>query len=143
MQEINPPWIQHPEFPPYDCFWRQSGEFWYLDVWLPYWRSLSEEEKKHYLEKWNAPEEWLRHYDVTDFDPDWFDDVVNAWIELQEEDKMKEEENMPTYKKIFNKIFKKYRYHILLILMFAGCSGMYMYYHVSPYDINIQKALDN
>ncbi|MFA6066766.1 MAG: hypothetical protein WC707_06315 [Candidatus Babeliaceae bacterium] len=125
MQEINPPWIQHPEFPPYDCFWRQSGEFWYLDVWLPYWCSLSEEEKKRYVEKWNAPEEWLI---FTPLDPERFDYAANVWLE---EDNIKETESMPTYKKIFNKL-KKYRYHILLILMFAGCSGMYVYYHVSP-----------
>jgi hypothetical protein len=48
-----------PEFPPDDMFWRQPGEIWFFYVWLPYWQSLSTEEKQKYLKLWNAPKVWL------------------------------------------------------------------------------------
>jgi GNAT superfamily N-acetyltransferase len=57
--EIVPPWIEYPGYPPYDGFWRQPGEAWFFYVWLPYWQSLSDEEKKRYLDRWEVPPVWL------------------------------------------------------------------------------------
>jgi hypothetical protein len=58
-KSILPPWVMAPEFPPDDMFWRQPGEIWFFYVWLPYWQSLSTEEKQKYLKLWNAPKVWL------------------------------------------------------------------------------------
>lgn len=35
--EIAPPWVKYPGYSPGDAFWRQSGEYWYAYVWMPYW----------------------------------------------------------------------------------------------------------
>ncbi|MFA6066765.1 MAG: hypothetical protein WC707_06310 [Candidatus Babeliaceae bacterium] len=50
---------------------------------------------------------------------------------------MKETESMSTYKKICNKILKKY--HMILILMLPGCSSMYNY-HASQSATRIEQA---
>lgn len=73
MNEIKPPWLECPEFPPYDTFWRQSGEFWLKYIWEPYWNSLSDEQKEIYLQKWQVPKVWIDFY----FDTRWLDDLDN------------------------------------------------------------------
>lgn len=65
--EIAPPWIEYPGHPPGDIFWRQSGEIWFHDVWRPYYDSLSSEEQKNYLARWNAPSDWQKYYFNLDF----------------------------------------------------------------------------
>lgn len=47
-----------PNYSPEDIFWRQGGEAWFFYCWLPYWKSLSDEQKQQYLERWNVPEAW-------------------------------------------------------------------------------------
>lgn len=56
--EIEPPWAAFPEIPPGDYFWREAGEHWYDEIWAPYWKSLTYEERKNYLDKWNVPVVW-------------------------------------------------------------------------------------
>lgn len=60
MDEVEAPWLKHPDFPPYDGFWRQSGDYWLNYVWRPYWNSLKPEGKKAYLEKYPPPEVWMK-----------------------------------------------------------------------------------
>lgn len=55
---LEPPWVKFPEFPPFDTFWRQSGEYWLAYEWLPYWESLNQQEKEDYLIHWQVPEVW-------------------------------------------------------------------------------------
>jgi hypothetical protein len=57
-QEVQPPWIQFPNYSPADPFWRMGAYEWYQYQWRPYWNSLSDDEKKDYLNRWQAPEEW-------------------------------------------------------------------------------------
>lgn len=61
-EEIEPPWIAYPGYPPGDFFWRDAGEPWVHYVWKPYWDSLTREEQEAYLQRWNAPEEWRYYY---------------------------------------------------------------------------------
>jgi hypothetical protein len=74
--EVVPPWIEFPGFPPSDTFWRQSGEYWFALVWEPYWKSLNPQEQQDYLEKWNVPEVWRNFY----FDPEF-----QAWLDSTDE----------------------------------------------------------
>jgi hypothetical protein len=71
MNEIKPPWIEYPEYPPYDTFWRQAGEFYLKDMWEPYWKSLSDGQREEYLQKWHVPRKWKDFY----FDTEWLDDL--------------------------------------------------------------------
>ncbi len=66
-EEIEPPWVKYPGFPPGDGFWRQAGEAWLTYVWQPYWDSLKDEQRDVYLERWNVPKEWRSYYFDTDF----------------------------------------------------------------------------
>jgi hypothetical protein len=58
IHEIRPPWIEFPGIIPGDFFWREAGEYWFHDVWRPYWESLSPVEKEEYLARWQVPEDW-------------------------------------------------------------------------------------
>ncbi len=60
---IKTPWEMFPGSQPSDSFWRQEGEAWALNVWLPYWSKLSKEERKQCLIATSAPEGWLQFYD--------------------------------------------------------------------------------
>jgi hypothetical protein len=73
QQEIEPPWIKFPGYPPPDGFWRQSGEYWLHDVWAPFWKSLNAEDRESYLKKWNVPNVWkcFSHYLNPDLDKLW------------------------------------------------------------------------
>lgn len=68
---IEPPWITYPGYPPYDMFWRQSGQAWLLYVWEPYWKGLSQEEQKVYLKQWDVPQVWIDCY----FETAWLDEL--------------------------------------------------------------------
>ena len=61
--ETSPPWVSYPGFSPSDKFWRQEGEIWALEIWLPFWSSLNEAQRQDYLKKWDAPTEWQAFYD--------------------------------------------------------------------------------
>lgn len=69
--KIKPPWIKYPDFPPYDGFWRQSGEYWLKDVWEPFWNNLSQKEQDQYLKRWPPPKDWITFY----LDTSWLDDI--------------------------------------------------------------------
>ena len=55
---MTPPWVEYPGFSPGDAFWRQSGETWLRENWQPFWRGLTGEEQRAYLNRWNAPPVW-------------------------------------------------------------------------------------
>ena len=59
---MKPPCIKYPDYPPYDTFWRQSGEAWLAYIWQPFWQQLSEKQKTAYLKKWNVPQVWQDFY---------------------------------------------------------------------------------
>lgn len=62
-EEQQPPWVAFPGYDTASIFWRQEGEPWAQHVWLPFWSSLSEDERKRYLKEWEAPQEWCDFYD--------------------------------------------------------------------------------
>jgi hypothetical protein len=66
-QEIEPPWVKYPDYPPGDGFWRQAGEPWFALVWRPYWESLNAQEQDDYLNRWNVPQIWRLFYFDRDF----------------------------------------------------------------------------
>jgi len=70
--EVPPPWVMHPGYPPADAFWRQSGEAWFTYVWRPYWETLTPLQQEEYLERWKVPQEWSLFY---------FDQSFQAWLE--------------------------------------------------------------
>lgn len=70
--EITPPWIKFPGFPPGDFLWREAGQPWLIYVWEPFWQKLSEAEQEAYLIKYEVPDEWKRYY---------FDKDFKAWLE--------------------------------------------------------------
>ena len=67
---IEPPWIKYPNYPPYDTFWRQAGEYWFAYVWEPFWLNLTPSEQANYVQKWNPPQVWMNFY----FDTKWLND---------------------------------------------------------------------
>jgi len=69
--EIEPPWIKYPGYPPADPFWRQSGELWFALVWLPHWQSLNVKQQADYLNKWKVPDVWRDFY---------FDQAFQQWL---------------------------------------------------------------
>lgn len=71
LDEIEPPWIKYPGYPPGDTFWRQSGELWFSLVWRPYWQSLNIEQQAGYLSKWKVPDVWRDFY---------FDHEFQQWL---------------------------------------------------------------
>jgi hypothetical protein len=75
--EIPPPWIKYPGYGPGDGFWRQSGEAWFKDVWEPFYLSLSDQQQKEYLARWNAPPDWQKFY---------FDKEFQAWLDTVDDD---------------------------------------------------------
>lgn len=77
MEEIEPPWIKHPEYLPGEVFWRQEGQIWFDYVWRPYYNSLSKEEQEKYMQRWNVPEEWKKFY---------FDEEFQKWLESVDEE---------------------------------------------------------
>ena len=65
--KITPPWIEYPNFPPNDMFWRQSGEYYLSYVWEPFWNNLSNQEREIVLKRWPMPQEWIDHADLIKF----------------------------------------------------------------------------
>ncbi len=58
-----PPWVKYPGNEPWWGGWRQGfSEAWLMEVWLPFWKKLSIEEKEKYLQEWNPPNEDWREY---------------------------------------------------------------------------------
>ncbi len=63
LDEVPPPWVESPGYPPADIFWRQSGQYWFAYVWEPFWNTLNVDEKEDYLKRWNVPDVW-RMYSI-------------------------------------------------------------------------------
>lgn len=74
--EIVPPWILFPGYPPGDGFWRQSAEGWFTFIWRPFWEKLSPMEQVKYLHRWKVPDEWRLFY---------FDSDFKKWLEKAED----------------------------------------------------------
>jgi hypothetical protein len=83
-EEIEPPWVAFP------CSYASFGwdsnetEQWKLEVWIPFWKKLSQSEKDGYLENWQPPnEEWLKLITV-----DWSGKLKKPdyWHENQKKD---------------------------------------------------------
>ncbi|MET0390758.1 MAG: hypothetical protein ABW321_32595 [Polyangiales bacterium] len=54
-----PPWITYPHSEPEWGGWRQGvSEVWLHQVWLPFWRGLSEAERGEYLTRWPPDDTW-------------------------------------------------------------------------------------
>lgn len=54
-EDIDPPWVTYnSEMSP----WELRHEYWLVEVWLPFWRKMSEQEREVYKEKWKMPDEW-------------------------------------------------------------------------------------
>lgn len=55
---FHPPWIMFDTKEPYWSGWRQGGsELWFREDWLPFWKSLSAEQRKLYLIAHPIPDE--------------------------------------------------------------------------------------
>jgi hypothetical protein len=62
-ESLLPPWLQFKGAAPSWSGWRQGhSEDWLLRVWLPFWRSLSDEARERYLQDWPPPDEEWRAY---------------------------------------------------------------------------------
>jgi hypothetical protein len=58
-EEIEPPWVAFPNNSPVFGWNQGFQESWKTNIWLPFWRSLSAEKQKEYLEKWRPPnDDW-------------------------------------------------------------------------------------
>lgn len=80
-EQIKPPWVFSPNTEPWSGAWRQgTGEYWMHEFWNPFWRKLSSDEKRKYLEKWQVPEDWYEQLVIgeRDYQPsgqlNWFKD---------------------------------------------------------------------
>lgn len=71
---VSPPWLEFPGYPPGAFFWREAGQPWFIYVWEPFWKSLSEVEQQTYLEKYQVPYEWQYFYFEPEFKT-WLDEV--------------------------------------------------------------------
>ena len=60
-EEIEPPWVFAPNTEPWSGEWKQGGgEYWIHEFWHPFWRNLTNEERRVYFEKWQPPENWYQ-----------------------------------------------------------------------------------
>ena len=68
-EEFEPPWVFAPNTEPWSGYWRQGGgEYWLLEIWLPFWGELDAKQRENYLEKWQPPTE------------DWYEYLTVHWI---------------------------------------------------------------
>lgn len=67
QSHVLPPWIEYPNSEPTWGGWRQgTSEAWLRDVWLPFWKHLTPEDRNAYLKQWPPPnDEW--HLYLTHF----------------------------------------------------------------------------
>ncbi len=56
--EIVPPWIRYYHCQPDDLFWQQSGKTYLYSLWLPYWKTLSQYERRMLVSRWPQPNSW-------------------------------------------------------------------------------------
>lgn len=61
-----PPWRAFPTYSPETSGWRQgTGEYWWNAAWTPFWSRLSAADKQRYIERWNAPLDWVDRLTLT------------------------------------------------------------------------------
>jgi hypothetical protein len=59
---VIPPWVAFPEYDIYTGGWRQgNGEYWWHNVWLPFWSNMSTSERQSYLKQYSASKDWLEY----------------------------------------------------------------------------------
>lgn len=70
-KEPPPPWIAYPGLHPQEGFWKFGGEPYMNLVFRPFWKTLDDDGKRLYLERWKAPEEWFAELNPEcDIDPE-------------------------------------------------------------------------
>ena len=58
-----PPWVEFPESEPTWSGWRQGdSEAWLQEIWLPYWRALSQTSRASFLSSNPPPSDEWRFY---------------------------------------------------------------------------------
>jgi hypothetical protein len=60
-RELQPPWIAVPYSEPWS-FKQGVEEWWLWEVFLPYWRRLSPEDRTDYLRGWPPPQGYWEEY---------------------------------------------------------------------------------
>lgn len=58
MDEVSPPWIALPGLDPWEPATHGLAEVYFDLNWLPFWRTLTPEQKAEYLHRWNASPQW-------------------------------------------------------------------------------------
>lgn len=67
-EEIEPPWIAFPHSSPIHGWNQGETEYWKLNVWLPFWTTMSEIERDRYLQRWQPPND------------DWKESITAYWV---------------------------------------------------------------
>ena len=57
-EEIEPPWIAFPNSSPIHGWNQGYQQEWKNNVWLPFWRGMTEAEREDYLNRRQASSEW-------------------------------------------------------------------------------------
>ena len=66
-KELLPPWVAFPSMFQGCPRWNQGYEEDYCcNYWMPYWKSMSEEERNAYYTKHNAPQAWIDWLDTNE-----------------------------------------------------------------------------
>lgn len=72
MDELPPPWVALPGLTAGDSANQGYAEMYVTLSWLPFWQSLTLDEKARYLNRWSASPEWrdaiALRYDHEGFD---------------------------------------------------------------------------
>jgi hypothetical protein len=80
LNRCPPPWQEFPAVEPQVLaryLTQGETEWWFDEVWRPFWGALSSEQKELYLEHWKATPEWREAMQVFEVDPD-FDAGADA-----------------------------------------------------------------
>ncbi|NJK46604.1 MAG: hypothetical protein HC933_22250 [Pleurocapsa sp. SU_196_0] len=57
--EFSPPWLEYPGMPSSWGGWRQGHAEPWFHAWLARFNALPRAWRSAYLERWNAPQDWL------------------------------------------------------------------------------------
>lgn len=58
---LNPPWIEYPDYTPGCLGFRMGDGEDYIYTWWDFWRALSAQERKDFLQKHPPPSGWERY----------------------------------------------------------------------------------
>jgi len=70
---VEPPWVIYPASEPKHYNWGETKE-WLNRVWMPFWKSLTPEERRAYVKERDTPLAWQ-------------DLLLGAWFEIEAEEK--------------------------------------------------------